>query len=89
MPQPKKPDLSIPIQEILKLVDALPPEEQIQLMEELELKQVDEQQLEWLRAEIKKGDDAIREGRFSTGEEVIARLWAKHKARETSYSRKT
>lgn len=71
MSQQPKPS-SQSIQEILKLIDALSSEEQLQLMEDLELLHAgrkEDQYREWLRAELKKGDDAIKAGDFVTLDE--------------------
>jgi hypothetical protein len=77
MSQQPKPS-SQSIQEILKLIDALSSEEQMQLMEDLELRKKEDQYRGWLRAELKKGDDAIKAGDFVTLDEFKRDMAEKH-----------
>jgi hypothetical protein len=56
----------VSVEEVLKLVDQLSPEEHEQLVEEMKL--------HWLRREMAKAEDSIERGELIDGEEVFRQL---------------
>jgi len=68
------------IQKIIELVDALPPDAQIELMEALVLKTKNQQSqyADWLRAEVQKGKDDIKAGNFLTSDELKQEMAKRH-----------
>lgn len=73
------------IKKILELVDALPVEDQIELMEVLALKVTRKvQPPEWHKPLVMEGLAASRAGDVMTGEESKRQNWGKHLAREAA-----
>jgi hypothetical protein len=70
MAQSKPERLSV--QELLRLVDQLSPEEQEELTEEMKL--------HWLRRELQKGEEELDRGDGIPAEQVIVELKARNKA---------
>ena len=70
MAQPKPEGLTV--QELLRLVDRLSPEDHQQFTEEMGLK--------WLRRELQKGEDDLAHGKGVPADQVIAELRERNKA---------
>lgn len=69
----RKPEESVKVQQVLKLVDELTPEERDEVLYQLKL--------EDLRREIQKGIDSAERGELYSEEEVMAYLDEHHKQR--------
>jgi hypothetical protein len=69
----RKPEDSVKVQQVLKLVDELTPEERDEVLYQLKL--------EDLRREIQKGIDSADRGELYSEEEVMAYLDEHHKQR--------
>lgn len=69
----RKPEESVKVQQVLKLVDELAPEERDEVLYQLKL--------EDLRREIQKGIDSAERGELYSEEEVMAYLDEHHKQR--------
>jgi hypothetical protein len=69
----RKPEESVKVQQVLKLVDELSPEERDEVLYQLKL--------EDLRREIQKGIDSAERGELYSEEEVMAYLDEHHKQR--------
>jgi hypothetical protein len=72
------------IKKIIELVDALPVEDQIELMEVLALKTAKTQPPQWHKAEALIGVAEIAAGNTMTGEESKRQNWEKHLARKAA-----
>jgi hypothetical protein len=72
MAQPKPEDRS-KLDQVLKLVDQLSPEQQEQLVEQMKL--------QWLRREVQKGIDQADRGELIDGAEVFAALKDRYKGK--------
>lgn len=69
----RKPEENVKVQQVLKLVDELTPEERDEVLYQLKL--------EDLRREIQKGIDSAERGELYSEEEVMAYLDEHHKQR--------
>ena len=72
------------IQKIIELVDALPPDAQIELMEALAIRTTKIQPPEWHKPLVLEGLAASRAGDVMTGEECERLTWESHLARKAA-----
>jgi len=66
----------VSIEELLRLVDQLSPEEHDKLVEDMKL--------QWLRRELKKGQDSLDRGEGIPAEEVFAEFEAEYEHRKAN-----
>jgi len=66
-----KPDDASTLDQVLKLVGELTPEEQEQVVEEFKL--------QWLRRELAKADSSVAQGKLRSAEDVFATLEEKYR----------
>lgn len=72
----RKPEEQPTLDQVLKLVNQLSPEEQEKVSEELKL--------QWLRRELGKSEDELRRGEGIPAEEVFAELEAEYERRKAN-----